>query len=149
MLRSHRWVVAAPMMVGLCLEACQRVQGGAPALAKPAQVERIEGSDASRVTLTRRAAERLDVKTDVVREMRVARSGAMRKVVPYAAVLYDAQGSTWVYTSPEPLVFVRQRIVIDYIAGDVAVLSDGPPAGTIVVTVGAAELFGTEFEVGH
>jgi hypothetical protein len=73
----------------------------------------------------------------------------MRKVIPYSAVLYDAQSDTWVYTNPEPLVFVRHRIRVDYIEGDVAVLSDGPPSGTKVVTAGAALLFSTEFEVGH
>lgn len=34
------------------------------------------------------------------------------------------------------------------IDGDLAVLSHVPPAGTQIVTVGAAELFGTEFGVG-
>jgi hypothetical protein len=29
------------------------------------------------------------------------------------------------------------------------VLSDGPPVGAKVVTVGAAEVYGTEFEVAH
>ncbi|MGE5801773.1 MAG: hypothetical protein ACM358_05915 [Gemmatimonadota bacterium] len=99
------------------------------------------------MTLTARAAERLDIKTDRVQEMQMG--GATRKVVPYAAVLYDAHGDTWVYTSPEPLVFVRHAIHIDYIRGDRAVLSQGPPAGAAIVTVGAAELFGAEFEIGH
>lgn len=67
-----------------------------------------------------------------------------RKVVPYAAVLYGVNGETWVYTNPEPLVFVRSPITIDYIVGDLAVLSEGPEVGTAVVTLGAAELFGTE-----
>ncbi len=66
------------------------------------------------------------------------------KVVPYAAVLYGVNGETWVYTNPEPLVFVREAIAIDYIEGDQAFLSEGPQAGTAVVTVGGAELFGTE-----
>jgi hypothetical protein len=114
---------------------------------KPAQVEAIAGTELHRVTLTARAAERLDIKTDRVQEMVVR--GVKRKVVPYAAVLYDAHGQTWVYTSPEPLVFVRHRIQVEYISGDRAVLSQGPPTGTAVVTVGAAELFGAEFEIGH
>jgi hypothetical protein len=71
------------------------------------------------------------------------------KVVPYGAVIYDAYGGTWVYTSPEPRVFVRHEIDIDYIDGDMTVLSHGPDVGTAVVTVGVAELFGTEFEIGH
>jgi hypothetical protein len=49
-----------------------------------------------------------------------------------------------VYTNPEPLVFVRHAIVIDYIEGDLAILSEGPDAETAVVTVGAAELYGAE-----
>lgn len=67
-----------------------------------------------------------------------------RRIVPHASVIYDAQGKTWVYANPEPLVFVRQPIKVDYIEGDRAVLTDGPAPGTAVVTVGAAELFGTE-----
>jgi hypothetical protein len=67
-------------------------------------------------------------------------------VVPYAAVLYDAHGDAWTYTSPEPLTFVRHRITVDNIQGDLAFLSSGPPVGTLVVTVGAAELYGAEFE---
>jgi hypothetical protein len=99
--------------------------------------------------------ERLDVQTAMVREAQV--SGSQRKVVPYAAVIYDVNGGTWVYTSPEPRMFVRaeprmfvrDEIEIDYIDGDIAVLSHGPPVGTAVVTVGVAELLGTEFEIGH
>jgi hypothetical protein len=103
------------------------------------------------VILTAKAVERLDIKTALAGEVQVARSpsGTYRKVVPYAAVLYDAHGDTWVYTNPEPQVYIRYQISVDYIDGDLAVLSDGPPAGTAVVTVGAAELFGTEFEIGH
>jgi hypothetical protein len=76
-------------------------------------------------------------------------SGAQRKVVPYASVIYDLQGGAWAYTSPAPLTFVRDRISIDYVDGDRAVLSQGPASGTPVVTTGAAELFGTEAGVGH
>jgi hypothetical protein len=70
------------------------------------------------------------------------------KIVPYAAVLYDVHGNTWAYTNPKPLTFVRHAIHIDYIEGDLAVLSDGPPSGTEVVIVGAAELFGAETGIG-
>jgi len=77
-------------------------------------------------------------------ELYLSGSGTLRKVIPYAAVIYDPQGAAWVYTSPEPLAFVRQPIVIDYIEDELAVLSEGPAAGTAVVTVGAAELFGAE-----
>ena len=77
-------------------------------------------------------------------ELYLSGNEGLRKVIPYAAVIYDPQGATWVYTNPEPLAFVRQSVVVDYIEDELAVLSEGPAAGTAVVTVGAAELFGTE-----
>jgi hypothetical protein len=115
----------------------------------PAKVEHLEESGLSRLILTPKAAERLDIKVVPASEAMVARSASQRRVVPYAAVLYDAHGDTWVYTSPEPQVFIRHKVNIEYVDGDQAVLTDGPPVGTPVVTVGAAELFGTEFEIGH
>lgn len=76
-------------------------------------------------------------------------SGALKKVVPYAAVIYDVHGDTWVYTNPEPLVFVRSRVDIEYFDRDMAVLRDGPELGTQIVVIGAAELLGAESGVGH
>ena len=70
-------------------------------------------------------------------------------VVPYGAILHDIDGGTWVYETPSPRIFVRRRVELARVVEDVAVLRRGPPAGTRVVTVGAAELFGTEFGVGH
>jgi hypothetical protein len=86
----------------------------------------------------------LEVGQAVLVELTLAAQETLRKVVPYEAVLYGVHGETWVYTNPEPLVFVRQPIVIDFIEGDLAFLSEGPEVRTAVVTVGAAELFGTE-----
>jgi hypothetical protein len=82
-------------------------------------------------------------------ETTLSGSGTLRKVVPHSSLIYGAHGETWVYTSPEPLTYVRHPISVDYVEGDLAVLSDGPAAGTDVVSVGVAELYGTEFEVGH
>jgi biotin carboxyl carrier protein len=81
-------------------------------------------------------------------EFALAGSGAQQKVIPYASVIYDLNGDTWAYTNPAPLTFVRGHIAVDYIDGDLAVLSDGPAAGTVVVTAGAAELYGTETGIG-
>lgn len=71
-----------------------------------------------------------------------------RKVIPWSSVLYDLHGNTWVYTCPDPLSFVRRSVSVDYFDGELAVLSNGPPPGTVIVTTGATELFGTEFGVG-
>ncbi len=148
MQRTGSWTVVMAIVATLAFAACQRTPEAAHAV-KPAHVEHIEGSELSRVTLTPKAMERLDIQSLFVREARVSRSPSPRKVVPYAAVLYDPTGRTWVYTRPEPQTFVRHEIVVDYIVGDLAVLSDGPPVGTAIVTVGATELFGAEFEIGH
>lgn len=76
-------------------------------------------------------------------------SGKKAKVVPYSAVIYDEHGDSWLYTNPEPLVFVRHKIAVERVLGDVAILLDGPPPGTKVVAIGAAELMGVELKIGH
>lgn len=82
-------------------------------------------------------------------EMELTGDEVKRSVIPYAAVIYDLEGATWAYTNPDPLTFVRASIEVDYIDGDRAILTNGPPAGTAVVTAGAAELYGEEFGIGH
>ena len=148
MKRSERWVVAGLVVFALSLTGCQQL-ARTHADHSPAEVERIEGAEFSRVILTEQAIERLALKTDQIREQRVPRSASPRKVVPYSSLIYDPHGVTWVYTSPQPRTFVRQKVEVDYIEGGIAVLKSGPPVGTIVVTVGVAELYGTELGVGH
>lgn len=112
-------------------------------------VEKIEGTDLSRLTLSAHAAERLGIETAEVADVRDAPAGSgATTFVPYSAVLYDIDGGTWVYTNPEPLQFVRQSISVEQIVGDRALLNDGPPVGSLVVTVGVAELHGVEAGVG-
>ena len=70
-----------------------------------------------------------------------------RTVVPYAAILYDTEGATWVYTSHDSLTHVsasdhcrlhrgRRRVYFRMVQ----------TSGSAVVTVGAAELYGSESE---
>jgi len=152
----NRWVVVVLLTAVLPLAA---YAGGGKSLGEdsgihPSHLEDIEGSDIKKVVFTAKAAERTGVEVDAVKELQVppkrrASGLVTRKVVPYASVIYTADGSEWVYTSPENLTYVRHRITIAYIDGDMAVLTDGPAAGTPVVTTGAAEVYGTEFGVGH
>jgi hypothetical protein len=72
-----------------------------------------------------------------------------RIVVPSSALLVDPSGVFWVYTSPSPRVFVRHRVEVDREDEGRAFLRAGPALGTQVVTVGVAELYGAEFEIGH
>ena len=149
MRRSKRWIAALGLLIAIPqLAACTQTSAEATGGAEPAKVEQVEGSeDTSRVTLTPKAVERLGIRTTPIGETTVA--GKKRKVIPYGAVLYDAEGKTSVYVSPAPNTYVRQPITVDFIQGDRAVLVAGPAAGTAIVTVGAAELYGTETGVGH
>jgi hypothetical protein len=96
------------------------------------------------VRLSPLAAQRIGLQTDIVRSTTL--TGAPMTSVPYSALLYDDKGATWVYTRVKPLVFVRARVDVTLSAGRRVILSKGPALGTKVATLGAAELFGTEFE---
>ena len=67
---------------------------------------------------------------------------------PWKSILYDIHGGAWVYKQVEPLVYTRQRVIVDRVSGDIACLAEEVAPGTEVVTDGAAELFGTEFGGG-
>mgnify|MGYP000935736583 CR=1 FL=1 len=84
-------------------------------------------------------------KVGVTLALRVAEKSL---VVPYSSVLYDMYGGAWIYQSSGPHVYVRQRVELSHVLGDLAILSRGPAVGANVVIAGAAELFGTEFGVG-
>jgi hypothetical protein len=102
-----------------------------------------------RVTLDERAAQRIGLETGSMEVLNLPGLTVKRMVVPYGALMYDTKGDTWVFTSPKPLVFVRHKVVVEDIDGDRVILAEGPPAGTTVVTVGAAELMGAEHKYGH
>lgn len=69
-------------------------------------------------------------------------------VLPFNAVLHDIHGGQWVYEQMADHRYTRRRILVARLAGSDAVLTSGPPAGTHIVTDGAAEIFGTEFMTG-
>jgi hypothetical protein len=109
----------------------------------PAELEPIKGTDVHRVVIDAEGVERAGIQTAPIRQ------NGQGTVMPHSAVIFDADGETFTYTSPEPRTYVRQKIVIDHVDGDNVMLSDGPPAGTEVVSVGAALVYGSEFEVAH
>ncbi len=139
--RTATAVVAALLAV-LSVSACKELETETVAGYEPSHIEPIKGSDdLKRVTFTKEGARRTGLKTTPVR-----RNGE-HTVVPYGALIYDPEGKIYVYASPEPLSFVRKEIDLDRIVGDRVFLTDGPPVGTEVVTVGTAEVYGTELEV--
>ena len=136
---------ALPVMATLLLASCAGAVADEYTIEhEPAHVEKVAGSDhVQRSPWRREAAQRLAIQTTEVRK------AARQLVVPSAAVFVDTEGRHWVYTNPEPLVFVRHEIAVDREAGGRAYLSSGPPAGTRVVTVGVPQLAGIEDGVGH
>ena len=137
-MQYRRRALAALFAASIGLSGCGNSSEAAP----EGPVDGVTGNPLE-VTVSARAAERLGIQTTEVKG-----TSAGRTSVPYAAVLYDAHGDTWVYATSQEHVFVRTQVRVDRIDGDVALLLDGPPSGTSVVTVGLAELFGAETGVG-
>jgi hypothetical protein len=136
-----RWM-AALAVAAVSLAACAEKSSTEPDSGR-ATITPIAGTDVSSVTLSDEAAKRIGIQMDTINK-----GDGSQTEIPYAAVLYDPQGNTWTFTTKGELSFVRSPITVDHIEGDVAYLSDGPPAGTQVVIVGAAELYGAEIGVG-
>jgi hypothetical protein len=116
-------------------------------LARPTGIEPLEDMKRSMLSLYYVVPGKdhgLTVNSRMRVELPLAGSDEKQKVVPYGAVYYDGKGAPWVYVNGKPLTFERQRIGVERVTGDLAVLSEGPPVGTSVVTVGAALLYGAE-----
>jgi hypothetical protein len=146
--RTRRGIstIAAVMIAGLAAfavyEGLASPKASAEAELEPAIVTAIGNTGLSRIELSPSAIKRLDLQTAAVRSV------GNQRTVPYSAVLYDPDGTTWVYKTTKPRTFVRSRITVDHVQANRAFLSLAPAAGTRVATVGAQELFGAEHGVG-
>ena len=136
-------LIAAGAALSACGEASTGYDHETASHHEPAKIEPIKGTDVHRVIFTPDGAKRVGLKTAAIRQE------GQETVMPYGAIIYDHEGNSYAYTVPEPLTFVRQEVKVDSIDGNNVVLSDGPPTGTKVVTVGTAEVYGTEFEIAH
>ena len=141
------FIIALFVMVFTALSAtgCAQAPEAAPSEGEPAEIAEVPGTDLHRLTLTDHAVERVGIATAVI----AVDPKTGKLTAPYGAILYDSSGKAWVYTNPDPLVFIRQRVDIEHIDQEMAVLREGPDVGTKIVTVGAAELLGAESGVGH
>jgi len=83
-------------------------------------------------------------------QVRVPLRGApgARLTIPWAAVVYDHDGGSWVYERVAERSYVRRRVALGEVAGEWAEVRSGIRAGALVVTAGAAELLGIEFGAG-
>ncbi len=138
------FLAAAASAACLVLSCATALSDAAPLRSKPALVEATGNVSLKKVTLTLRAAERLGIQIEEVRE-----DPSGRRIVPYSSILYDLTGGTWVYVHTDPMTFVRGAVKIDTIKGENVYLKDGPPTGTKVLTTGVPQVFGTEVGVGH
>ena len=133
-------IAALLVTVGLTTAGCAGLAEGAAdeGLAEVATVSSPDGDGPAVVTLAEAAAKRLDIQTTAVAAVPAGLT------VPYSAVVYEPDGSTWVYTQTEPLTYQRAPITVAAVRGDQVTLTDGPAVGTEVVSQGAAELVGVE-----
>lgn len=137
---------AVVLLAAFAFAACAPAGSDATPTQVPIEIVKTDGSDVGRLTLSASAAGRLGIETEAVAEERI--DGVDKMVMPYTALLYDADGSTWAYTNPEGLLFIREPVTVERIEGDLAILRAGPGVSTLVVTVGGAELWGAEHGVG-
>jgi hypothetical protein len=135
---------AGPMLIVACmlLSACTEVESSEVSGYQPSKVQPEAGTDgALRVTFTQEGADRTGLETAPVR------SDGRYSVVPYAAVIYDPEGLTYVYSRVEPLSYVRVQVEVERVDGNDVLLSKGPAVGTEVVTVGSIQVYGTELGI--
>jgi len=136
-------VIAA---VGLGVAGCADTSESSSEEGDPAatieETKAPDGTELQRITLGPGAADRLGIRFGRVTE----EAGSL--VIPTTALVYDPSGGTWVYTSPEKNVFLRQRVEVREIAGDKTFLADGPEPGTEVVTRATIHLYGVEEGIG-
>jgi hypothetical protein len=144
-----RHVLIAAIAAGLALSGCGKAStfdNQAASDVGPSRIVPVKGSALPQVVLTPQAARRIGIETARVR---TAATHHVRdpRVIPYAAIVYDAEGHAYAYTSPRPFTFVRTPIRVIRSVGPVAIVTGGPRPGTPVVTVGAQELLGVEYGV--
>ncbi|HKT03005.1 MAG TPA: hypothetical protein VJT31_26045 [Rugosimonospora sp.] len=138
---------AVALAVGVSKMAYPTVASYPDTNAEAGRVEADPSSSTARIVLSADAAHRIGVRTVPVSASQVAGRAVLS--VPVDAIFYDPEGDTYVYVTREPLRYTRERVTVDTIAAGVATLTAGPPAGTQVVTVGVAELYGIEVGVGE
>ena len=132
------WFFSVRVVLALgaaALAGCTEVESESETGYEPSKLRK------THVEFTPEGAKRTGLRTEA------AERTGRRVSVPYAALLYDPEGKTYVYTSPKELHYVKAEVRVARVESGRVVLARGPPPGTRVVTTGAAEVYGTELEV--
>ena len=139
-LRRSSGPAALLVLAGLPLAGCAAgtAQGQGPAVENPAVVEQASDGGPGVLRLSAAAVSRLGIETAPV----ATTDGSL--TIPYAAVVYEPDGTSWTYVETGPRTYQRRAIEIDGVSGDEVTLASGPPVDTPVVIQGAAELVGVE-----
>lgn len=141
---------AVAVVAALPVAGCAEVESETPEGYQPTKLEEVKANKALEVegeeelhsvTFTPEGARRIGLRTAPVR------SDGGKLVMPYEALLYNATGATFAYTTTAPRTYLRVPVEVDRIDGDRVVLKGGPAPGTAVVTVGAAEVRGAELDI--
>jgi len=142
MRRGNRIACVVLVLLALLLGGCARESTVEPI--EPATVKPIAGTDYNEITLTDLGYQNLGIQT--------ATAGATprrRLVIPMTALVFNAEGNPYVYTSPAAKTYVRAPLEIAEYRGTDVILASGPKPGTQVVTVGDPALLGIEYGVGE
>jgi len=122
----------------------------APAGEPPVSLAAVPGQQGlKQVVLAGDAVTKVGITTQPLAETVATVNGVSgsHKVIPYSAVVYHTDGSTWTFVETAARTFVRQPITVAEVQGQIAVLTAGPQVGAKVVTVGAPELLGAEYGI--
>lgn len=93
------------------------------------------------VTLSKLGMQRIDLKTTPVA------AADSEKSLPYAALLYNPDGTAFVYVKTAARTFRYTRISQPRIVGNRIFYSSGPKAGTPVVTSGVPQVYGADIQL--
>ncbi len=138
---ARSWVAAGALVAVATLGACADIESAEEEGYHPAEIEEIPGSDVQRVTLTEDAASRISLEIEPVS----AEGGTT--TVPYAALVYDGEGGSWVYVEDGALSFVRRAVDVRRVDGDRVVVDDVVTTTDRVATIGATEIYGAELGI--
>ncbi|MGW1508332.1 efflux RND transporter permease subunit [Streptomyces sp. NPDC002394] len=153
---GRRWAVglsAAGLLLagGTGLSACANSDNSSASAAEhneqpPAEIEKVPEGRIPHLTLAEDTAKRIHITTEPLRQAPLDGTGPPRTLIPLKAVVYDQEGKTFAFTNPKPYVYLRTPVQLGQFGEHDAVVRSGLARGTHVVTVGAAELLGIEYE---
>jgi hypothetical protein len=146
-LHSHRSVFfLSSLLFAATLQACNH-HGKRYIKIQPARVETRFGEKIPYVVLTPEAEIRLGI---VVVKMEKCQSihGKSTCSLPVSSILYDETGRNWVYLRKGNQTYHRVEVELLKVDGKSAFVSSQSSGDALVVSVGAAELLGTESGVG-